>query len=98
MSTEELTGFANLLKESQSELYPGSSKYSVLSFLIKILHVKSSNKWSNNSFDIFLGILKDALPKGERLPNSYHGAQKLLRDLGMGYTLIHACKYHCVLL
>lgn len=94
---EEPEKFARLLKEEQCELYPGCLKYSVLSFLIKMLHVKSMRKWSNKSFDMMLSIFKDALPDGEKLPKFYHEAQKLLRDLGLGYTLIHACKYHCVL-
>ncbi|XP_026452318.1 uncharacterized protein LOC113352753 [Papaver somniferum] len=38
-----------------------------------------------------------ALPEGETLPNTYYEAKKLLRNLGLGYTVIHACRYDSAL-
>ncbi|XP_028120567.1 uncharacterized protein LOC114317961 [Camellia sinensis] len=60
---EGVRNFDILLNDAQRELYPGCRKFSVLSFVVKMLHVKVLNKWSNKSFNMLLGILKDLLPK-----------------------------------
>lgn len=31
------------------------------------------------------------------MPKSYYETKKTLRDLGLGYTCIHACKNDCML-
>ncbi|XP_026437833.1 uncharacterized protein LOC113336056 [Papaver somniferum] len=46
---------------------------------------------------MILDLIKAALPEGETLPNTYYEAKKLLRNLGLGYTVIHACRYDCAL-
>ncbi|KAL6311243.1 hypothetical protein AAG906_026804 [Vitis piasezkii] len=50
-------------------------------FLVKLMHIKVLNRWSNKSFDMLLELLLD----------------KMLRDFGLGYDSIHACKYDCAL-
>jgi hypothetical protein len=40
-------GFESLLKEARRELYPNCTKFSTLSFLVKLLHIKVLNHWSN---------------------------------------------------
>ena len=60
-------------------------------------HLKEHNNWSNKSFNMLLELLKDAFPPGETLPRSHYDALKMLRELGLGYVSIHACKYDCVL-
>ncbi|XP_039118420.1 uncharacterized protein LOC120254382 [Dioscorea cayenensis subsp. rotundata] len=89
--------FGKLLKEAQQRLYPECSQFSQLSFIVKLLHLKVYNKWGNKLFDMLLELLKVALPEANTLPRSYYDAKNLLRDLGLGYTSIHACKYDCTL-
>ncbi|KAH7844180.1 hypothetical protein Vadar_025211 [Vaccinium darrowii] len=48
--TENVHKFEKLMKDANRELYPGC-KFTLLSFVIKLLHVKVLNKWSNKSFD-----------------------------------------------
>ncbi|KAM3344328.1 hypothetical protein P3S68_026420 [Capsicum galapagoense] len=91
--TEE---FFNLLKEVERELYP-SSKYYLLSFLVRLLHLKCLNGWSNSSFSMLLELLKDALPEGETLPKSFYDAKKIIKDLGLEYKKIHACPNNCMI-
>ncbi|KAL5731312.1 hypothetical protein ACHQM5_004054 [Ranunculus cassubicifolius] len=50
---EEARKFYKLLKEADTPLYPGSTKSSKLSFLIRLVHVKCLSGGSNNSFDLF---------------------------------------------
>ncbi|KAM3360772.1 hypothetical protein P3S68_015626 [Capsicum galapagoense] len=91
--TEE---FFNLLKEVERELYP-CRKYSLLSFLVHLLHLKCLNGWSNNSFSMLLELLKDVLLEGEILPKSFYAAKKLIKDLGLEYEKIHACPNDCMI-
>ncbi|XP_028062232.1 uncharacterized protein LOC114265612 [Camellia sinensis] len=56
------------------------------------------NKWSNKSFNMLLGILKDLLLASDQvIPWTLYEAKKFLRDLSLGYVSIHACKYDCAL-
>ncbi|XP_028055573.1 uncharacterized protein LOC114259747 [Camellia sinensis] len=89
--------FARLMRDAEQELYPNCQRYSKLSFIVKLLHIKVLNKWSNKSLTMMLELLKDALPIGETLPCSYNEVKQILRDLGLDYQKIHVCKNDCVL-
>ncbi|KAK9270216.1 hypothetical protein L1049_025792 [Liquidambar formosana] len=93
----EADKFARLLRNAQRELYPGCEKFSKLSFLVKLLHIKIINHWSNKSLNMLLKLLKEALPIGETLPKTHYEAKSVMRDFGLGYTAIHACQHDCVL-
>lgn len=80
----QLDKFTRLLRDLECELYSGCQKYSKLSFLVKLLHIKLINGWSNKSFNMVLELFKDTLPDGEMLPKSHYEAKKVLRDLGLG--------------
>lgn len=94
---EEANRFDRLLTSAQRELYPGCKSHSRLSFLLKLVHLKDLNHWSNKSFEMLLKLMKEALPSGDSLPATYYEAKKMLRDLGLGYESIHACVNDCVL-
>ena len=66
VETESVRNFDKLMKDAHQELYPGC-KFTLLSFVIKLLHVKVLNKWSNKSFDTLLGLLKELLPIGDKM-------------------------------
>ena len=85
------------MKDAQHILYPGCKKYTLLSFLFKLLHLKVLSKWSNKSLTLMLELLTDILPDGHILPTSLYDAKKFLRALGLGYESIHACRYDCML-
>ncbi|TYK18968.1 uncharacterized protein E5676_scaffold418G00580 [Cucumis melo var. makuwa] len=90
--------FQDLLNQARNELYPGCSEFSSLNFLVKLMHVKVLNGWSNKSFDMLLELLRAAFPMcNSTIPSSFYEAKRKLRDLGLGYETIHACKYDCVL-
>ncbi|XP_020271787.1 uncharacterized protein LOC109846957 [Asparagus officinalis] len=90
--------FEKLLEASQREMYPGCKNFTLLAFVVKMLHVKVENRWSNKSFDMILQIFRDLLPEGHLVPGSIYETKKLLRDLGMGYEHIDACQHDCVLI
>ena len=89
--------FDDLFKEMEIELYPGCQKFSALNFLVKLMHLKVLNKWSNKSFDMLLKLLNEALPTGTILPSSHYESKTKLSNLGLGYESIHVCKYDCAL-
>ena len=89
--------FARLFMVADRELYSGSKKVSKLSFVVKLLHLKLVNGWSNKSFDMLLQFLKEILPSDAHVPKSYYESKKIIRDLGMKYEKIDVCKNDCVL-
>ena len=87
----------NLFGEGHKALYPGCTKFSTLTFLVKLMHIKVLNRWSNKSFDMLLELLLDAFPNGTSIPKSHYDVKRMFRDFGLGYDSIHACKYDCAL-
>ncbi|KAL5717109.1 hypothetical protein ACHQM5_010180 [Ranunculus cassubicifolius] len=94
---EDAAKFYKLLKEDETPLYPGSTKSSKLSFLVRLLHVKCINGWSNHSFDMLVEVLKDELSDDIHIPKNYYESKKQLRDLGMECIKIDACPNDCML-
>ncbi|XP_028105361.1 uncharacterized protein LOC114304400 [Camellia sinensis] len=98
LEREDLHKFTRLFEDAQRKVHPTCEKFSVLSFVIKMLHVKVYNKWSNKSFDMVMQVFKDILPECDpTVPWTLYDAKKFLRDLGLGYETIHSCKNDCVL-
>lgn len=95
---KDARNFDKLLEDAHRPLYLGCQKFTLLSFVIKMLRIKVLNKWSNKSFDMLLGVLKDLLSESDqKIPCTLYEAKEFLRDLGLGYVPIHACKYDCAL-
>ena len=67
--------FDDLFIEIETELYSGCTKFSSLNFLVKLMHLKVTYKWTNNSFDSLLKLSKDALPKENSVTSSIFGRQ-----------------------
>lgn len=96
-SNSEACTFFELLRDSQQELYPGCKKFSKLSFLVHLFHIKCLGGWTNKSFTMLLDLLKEAFPEGETLPNSFYQAKKLIGKLGLGYEKIDICPNKCMI-
>ncbi|XP_031095104.1 uncharacterized protein LOC115999390 [Ipomoea triloba] len=98
---EEFTDRSNeldeLLKDSKLPLWPGCSKYTRLSAVLKLFNLKAGNGWSDKSFTALLEILKEMLPDDNELPKSTYDAKKILCPMGMGYKKIHVCPNDCIL-
>lgn len=56
------------------------------------MHVKVLNGWSNKSFNMLLELLGEAFPSLNAIPHSHYEAKKILKELGLGFESIHACK------
>ena len=88
--------YANLIESAKKELHEGCTTFTRLSFIIKLLHVKSYSRITNRGFDLLLQLLRTALPDVD-FPKSYADAKSVLSDVGLGYETIHACKFDCSL-
>ncbi|XP_027915007.1 uncharacterized protein LOC114174367 [Vigna unguiculata] len=86
----------DLLKDGDQPLYDGCTKYSNLSFLVKLYHIKVLCQISNKAMDMILKLLHDSF-KHVSIPSSNYDAKKLLNKLGLHYTKIHACPNDCML-
>ncbi|KAG8473030.1 hypothetical protein CXB51_034950 [Gossypium anomalum] len=81
---EEAAKFYNLLNEMNEELYEGS-KYSKLSFCIRLFHLKCLGGWTGNSFTMLLEFLREMFPFA-KIPQSCQDMKRLIKDLGLGNT------------
>ncbi|XP_042962362.1 uncharacterized protein LOC122296625 [Carya illinoinensis] len=88
--------FEQYVKDARRPLYPSCTNYSKLSFMVKLLHIKSIGGWNVKSFNMVLKLLKFAFPTA-LLPEDYNEARQLERGLGFSYTKIHVCPNDCIL-
>ena len=95
--TDEGQKLDELFKKVENELYFGCKKFSTLTILVKLIHIKVLNRWMNKSFDMLLELLKNAFSNDTKIPSSHYEARKKLNDLGLGSENIHVCKYDCAI-
>ncbi|XP_038707717.1 uncharacterized protein LOC120002932 [Tripterygium wilfordii] len=89
--------YFRLLENAQTELYPGCNSFTVLSFIVRLMHTKVLSGWTDKSFTILLELLNEAFPEGVKLAKSYYEARKLTKDLGFTYETWDACPNSCML-
>ena len=87
----------NLSTEAERPLYPGCTKFKLLSAMVRLVHLKAKNGWSDKSFTELLDLLADMLPEGNELPKRNYEAKKMLCPMGLQYKKIHACPNDCIL-
>ena len=88
--------FSKLMEEAKKDLYEGCSDFTRLSFIIKLLHIKSYNRITNRAFNQFVELISAAFPHAD-IPKSYTEAKNVLSEVGLGYETIHVCKFDCAL-
>uniref|UniRef100_A0A803N991 Transposase n=1 Tax=Chenopodium quinoa TaxID=63459 RepID=A0A803N991_CHEQI len=86
-----------LMEDMEGDLYPGCKTFKRLEFIMSLLHIKVSNKWSDKSFSMLLNALHRAFNYDNNLPSSSYKEKKYTKALGLDYVNIDACVNHCVL-
>jgi hypothetical protein len=90
-----------LEKSSKDLLYyesNGCSKeFTQLCVVLKLLKLKVSHGWSDNSFSELLSLRAKLLPKSNTLPTSTYRVKKLICPLSLGVDKIHTCPNHYIL-
>ncbi|KAK2436386.1 hypothetical protein QL285_021384 [Trifolium repens] len=92
----EAKEFYELTREGEQPLYEGCTKYSRLSFLVKLYHIKCLCGMSDKSMTMILELLKDAF-EFAKIPSSFYEAKKTITKLGLNYVKIPACPNNCML-
>ena len=89
--------FLKLLEQAKKELYPGCKNATKVSFIVELFQIKCLYGISNAVLEAILNLFSKILPEGHCLPDSLDKVQRVVRDLGLDYVKIHACKNDCVL-
>ncbi|XP_073153787.1 uncharacterized protein [Henckelia pumila] len=89
--------FTKLLEDAEKPLYPGCTKFTKLSAIVKLFNLKAKYNWSDKSFTDMLLLFGEMLPDKNELPLSLYDAKKSLCALGMDHVRIHACPNDCIL-
>ncbi|XP_062118752.1 uncharacterized protein LOC133832424 [Humulus lupulus] len=89
--------FMEKIEDAYTPLYPQCTKYTKLSSIVALYKVKTTNGWSDKSFDELLRLLNDMFPLDNMIPKSMYEVRKFLRLFDLGYEKIHACVNDCCL-
>ncbi|KAF5476994.1 hypothetical protein F2P56_003676 [Juglans regia] len=95
-NTSTNLNFEELVADARRPLYPSCATFSKLSFIVKLLHIKTLGGWTVKSFDMVIKLLQAAFPNA-LFPDSFNDARRLERGLGFSYKKIHACPNDCAL-
>jgi hypothetical protein len=89
--------FVKVLEDSEKPMRKGS-KFTKLSFLVRIFNLKTRNGVSNKGFSDILDFMGEAfLEYRDNILKTAYESKRILRVLGMGYEKIHACPQDCIL-
>ncbi|XP_072054334.1 uncharacterized protein [Arachis hypogaea] len=94
-TNEDLRRITELLKDGNRKLYPGCAKYTKLSFVVELYHIKVLCGATDKTFSMIVDLLNNAFSHAN-LPTSFYEAKKMIKLLGLGYEKIHACPNNCV--
>ncbi|RDY06303.1 hypothetical protein CR513_09720, partial [Mucuna pruriens] len=96
MPNEENEEIGDLVRDCNQKLYEGCQKYSKLSFLLRLYHIKCLCGVIDKAMTMILELLKDAFEYAN-IPNSFYEAKKVIYKLGLNYTKIDVCPRNCML-
>ncbi|XP_058763944.1 uncharacterized protein LOC131637364 [Vicia villosa] len=94
--TNESKEYYELAREREQPLYEGCRRYSRLSFLLKLYHIKCLCGLSEKAMTMILELIKDAFEYAN-IPSSLYEAKKSITKLGLNYLKIPACPNGCML-
>ncbi|XP_062080640.1 uncharacterized protein LOC133785417 [Humulus lupulus] len=69
--------FMEKLEDADTPLYPQFTKYTKLSSIVALYKLKTTNGWSDKSFDELLRLLNDMLPLDNMIPKSIKDKENL---------------------
>ncbi|XP_004516272.1 uncharacterized protein [Cicer arietinum] len=84
------------MEDGNQKLYNGCTKYSKLSFIVRLYHIKVLCGVTDKTFSMIIELLNDAF-RHAKLPTSFYEAKKMIKMLSLSYEKIHACPNNCML-
>jgi hypothetical protein len=88
--------FFRLLKASEEPLHK-HTKVTLLTFVTRLIAIKSMFLFSNNCYNEFLKLIGDVLWNPNKMPKDLYHSKKLVKGLGMNYEKIDVCQNSCML-
>jgi hypothetical protein len=86
----------DLLKDANTPHHE-NTQHSKLGAIVRLYSMKCMGGWSNTSFSMLLGFMNELMHPYVSLPKDTYEAKKYMRDLGLGYEKISACRKGCML-
>ncbi|KAL8120301.1 hypothetical protein AgCh_017459 [Apium graveolens] len=93
----EASRFYTNLHNLDAPIYPGNTKFTKHTFVMRLVHFKSQNNCSDTGFDELLSLIADVLPEEHTLPSKYRDIKKMVKKINLGYEKIHAYENDCML-
>jgi hypothetical protein len=97
--TADAEAYRKLVEDGSQDLYVGCTSFSKLQFIVRLLNLKNTWKVPNGCYDEILSLFKEALPQPHALSGikNLHASKRYIKDIGIGYESIHACKNDCIM-
>jgi hypothetical protein len=92
----EVKEFFRLLKASKEPLHE-YTKVTVLTFVIRLMAIKSKFFFSNNCYNELMKLVGDVLSSSNKIPKDMYHSKKLVKGLNMDYQKIDVCRNSCML-
>ena len=83
--------FYELLNAAQKPLWSGCVDHTELSFIVRLLMIKSERNISQRSFNQTVEIMKETLPPDNLVPKYYYRVKKIVSKLGFTAKKIDYC-------
>jgi hypothetical protein len=98
-SNGKLVKYKKMVEDSIKPLYHGCvAQYMRLLAMVKLFHLKASNRWNDGNVKDLLVLLKDMLPQGNTVPETVYEAKQIIFPLGLELEKIQACKNDYILI
>jgi hypothetical protein len=94
--TLKVKEFFRLLKASK-ELLHEHTKVTMLTFVTRLMAIKSKFFFSNNCYNELLKLIAHVFLNPNKLPEDMYHFKKLVKGLGMDYEKIDVCQNSCML-
>nr|GLL17033.1 uncharacterized protein LOC109166492 [Ipomoea trifida] len=76
----EAQKFYDMLKAADQGLFPECKKHSQLSFVARLMSLKSENHISEKCFNQITELIKEVVPEDNLVPDNFYETKRLLRE------------------
>ncbi|XP_020245204.1 uncharacterized protein LOC109823334 [Asparagus officinalis] len=95
---EELEQLMKLIDDNENDLYEGCNEFTRLSFMLRLLRIKSLSGMADKYLNMLLVLLRKVIPNGkESISENYDNAKKIVSVIVLDYNKIDACPNDCIL-
>ncbi|KAM1980624.1 hypothetical protein ACFX15_037217 [Malus domestica] len=67
----DFNNYEKLLCEAERELYPGCNEYTILTYVVELIHNKVDNHITDKAIDKMLVMMKKMCPQPNHVPKSF---------------------------